>query len=150
MVFAKTSKSASRLSEQFKTDDVHKIYFAVVIGCPKVKKGHLVHYLKKDEKNNMVEIVPQSTEGAKRAELEYWVIDESDGYALVQIKLKTGRGHQIRTQLSYIKCPIYGDQKYGVRGKGKQIRLWAYKLTLEHPTKKEMMTFESKPPFYKF
>ena len=99
MVFAKTSKSASRLSEQFKTDDVHKIYFAVVVGCPKVKKGHLVHFLKKDEKNNMVEIVPQSTEGAKRAELDYEVLEEKNGYSLVKINLITGRSHQARVHL---------------------------------------------------
>ena len=147
MVFAKTSKSASRLSEQFKTDDVHKIYFAVVIGCPKVKKGHLVHYLKKDEKNNMVEIVPQSTEGAKRAELDYEVLEEKNGYSLVKINLITGRSHQARVQMKALGTPIYGDVKYGGTGaKSGLLNLFAVQLTFDHPVSKARVTFKVIPP----
>lgn len=147
MVFAKTSKSASRLSEQFKTDDVHKIYFAVVVGCPKVKKGHLVHYLKKDEKNNMVEIVPQSTEGAKRAELDYEVLEEKNGYSLVKINLITGRSHQARAQMKALGTPIYGDVKYGGAGaKTGLLNLFAVQLTFDHPVTKDHMRFICYPP----
>lgn len=147
MVFARTSKSANRLSEQFKTDDVHKTYFAVVVGTPKVKKGHLIHYLKKDEKNNMVEIVPQSTVGAKRAELDYEVLEEENGYSLVQINLITGRSHQARVQMKSLGTPIYGDVKYG--GKTAQtglLNLYAVQLTFDHPVTKDHMRFICYPP----
>lgn len=147
MVFAKTSKAASRLSEQIKSGEMEKTYYAITRGVPKIRHSVLVNYLKKDTENNKVSVVPQTTEGAKRAELEYWVIDESDGYALVQIKLKTGRGHQIRTQLSYIKCPIYGDQKYGGVDMPKaNLNLFAVDLKFTHPTTKERMTFRCFPP----
>lgn len=147
MVFAKTSKAASRLSEQFKTDDVHKTYFAVVVGTPKVKQGHLVHYLKKDEKNNMVEIVPQSSTGAKRAELEYTVLEEKQGYSLVQINLITGRSHQARVQMKSLGTPIFGDVKYGgVEAQKGLLNLFAVQLTFDHPVTKDHMRFVCYPP----
>ncbi len=147
MVFAKTSKSANRLSEQFKSDDVHKTYFAVCVGEPKVKKGHLVHFLKKDEKNNMVEVVPASTEGAKRAELNYEVLETREGHSLVQIELITGRSHQARVQMKTIGIPIYGDVKYGGKdAKTGYLNLYAVQLTFEHPVSKDHMRFICYPP----
>ncbi len=113
MVFAKTSKAAARLTEQFKNKEAEKTYFAVVCGTLKAKQTKLVNYLLKDEKNNIVKVVPMATTGAKRAELDYTVLEEKDGFSLLKVKLETGRGHQIRVQLSTIGNPIYGDQKYG-------------------------------------
>ena len=102
MVFAKSSKAASRLSEQFKTDEVHKTYYAVVVGTPKEKTKRLVHYLKKDPRENKVTVVPQFTEGAKYAELVYEVLESKGGYSLVKVDLVTGRSHQIRVQMKTI------------------------------------------------
>ena len=152
MVFARTSKSASRLSEQVRNKTLQKTYIATVDGKFEENVGTLENYLYKDERNNMSKVVNKEKKNAKLAILDYEVLnyDEKRDLSVVKVNLHTGRHHQIRVQFAYAGHSLYGDQKYGVRGKGKQIRLWAYKLTLEHPTKKEMMTFESKPPFYKF
>ena len=147
MVFAKTSKSASRLCEQFKTEDVHKTYFAVVVGSPREKQGKLVHYLKKDEKNNMVVVVPASTTGAKKAELTYSVLEEKNGYSLVQINLITGRSHQARVQMKMLGTPIFGDVKYGGENAQKGLlNLYAVQLVFDHPVTKEKMRFICYPP----
>ena len=146
MVFAKTSKSASRLSEQMKEGGFEKNYIAVLSACPKDKKGHLVHYLKKNEADNIVSIVPSLTTDAKRAELDYHILDEKDGFALASVHLYTGRGHQIRVQMSANKSPICGDQKYGDNSLKCNLALWAYNLKFEHPTTKEKMNFIVFPP----
>lgn len=147
MVFAKTSKSAERLCEQFKTDEVHKRYFAVVVGCPREKRGRLVHFLKKDERNNMVTIVPASTVGAKRAELTYEVLDTEKGFSLVEINLITGRSHQARVQMAALGTPIYGDVKYGGNKTPKaMLNLYAVELHFDHPVTKEHMRFICYPP----
>ena len=151
MVFARTSKAASRLSEQVRNKIIKKTYIATVDGKIKDKKGILEDYLYKDERHNMSKVVNKDKKNAKFASLDYEVLnyDEKRDLSIVKINLHTGRHHQIRVQFANFGHSLYGDQKYGTRGKGKQIRLWAYKLELEHPTKKEMMTFESKPPFIK-
>lgn len=149
MVFARTSKSASRLSEQVRNKTLNKTYIAVVDGKISEKKGALEDYLYKDERNNMSKVVAKDKKNAKLAKLEYEVLDydEKRDLSTVKIKLHTGRHHQIRVQFANFGHSLYGDQKYGTRGKGKQIRLWAYELEFEHPVKKEMMTFKSIPPF---
>lgn len=147
MVFAKNSKSASRLSEQFKTDEVHKTYLAVVVGTPKEKSRRLVHYLKKNARENKVEIVPQFTEGAKKAELSYEVLDSKNGYSLVRVELVTGRSHQIRVQMKAIGTPIYADVKYGGENMPKGLlNLYATQLVFDHPTTKDKMRFIVYPP----
>lgn len=149
MVFAKTSKAAARLSEALQNGDFDKTYFAVVCGKPKDQKGTLVNYLKKDERNNIVKIVPQSTNGAKRAELFYEVLEyNSDtNRSLVKVKLETGRGHQIRVQMKSIKCPVFGDQKYGGEDMPKvMLNLYAVELSFTHPISKERLTFRVFPP----
>jgi len=147
MVFAKTSKAASRLAQEIENGDMEKTYLLITKGKPKLSHGTLVNYLKKDEKNNKVSIVPQSSDGAKRAELEYYVLDSKDNLCLTEVKLKTGRGHQIRVQMANIKCPIYGDQKYGGKDMAKvNLNLFAYSLKLIHPTTKENLTFMCYPP----
>lgn len=146
MVFAKTSKAASRLSEQVRNKEFKKSYLAIVDG--KVEKsGILEDYLLKNERTNTSKVVKEGTKNAKYANLEYQPVyyNEETNLTLLKIKLNTGRHHQIRVQLSNMGHAIYGDQKYGTRGKGKQINLWAYKITIKHPTTKEEMTFECLP-----
>ena len=142
MVFAKTSKSAKRLCEAIKTNNFHKKYLCITCGTPKFSNGTLINYLKKNEKSNIVKIVPQSENGAKKAELDYKVLDKIENkYSLVEISLKTGRSHQIRVQMSNIKSPLFGDIKYGYKGEKCNLVLWAYKLDFVHPVTKTQMHF---------
>ena len=147
MIFAKTSKSASRLSNQVREKIFKKEYLAVVDGKPEPKSGTLEDYLYKDERNNISKVVKKEKKNAKLAKLDYELVkyNEMKNLSLLKINLHTGRHHQIRVQLSNFGHSIYGDQKYGKRGKGKQIALWAYKLTIEHPITKEKMEFVDYP-----
>lgn len=168
MVFAKTSKAASRLSEQIRIREFDKAYMAVIHGVPEKMSDTLVHYLIKDEKTNTVRIVPDpeaagntvlscsgSPSGsvgrsgaAKKAILDYTVKDTREGYSLVHIKLHTGRPHQIRVQFAAIGHPLYGDQKYGasVNKPGMQLALWSAEVGFIHPILKEHVSFSSAPP----
>lgn len=147
MIFAKTSKAASRLSNQVREKVFKKEYLAIVDGKPEKNKGTLENYLLKNEKTNTSKIVKENTPGSKYAKLEYEVLkyNEEIDLSLLKILLHTGRHHQIRVQLAGMGHSICGDQKYGTRGRGKQISLWAYKLTIEHPITKESMTFTDIP-----
>lgn len=148
MVFAKTSKSASRLTQEMHTGDFKKRYLAVVVGKPREKRAKLVNYLLKNARTNTVQVVPELTTNAKHAELDYVVLDDNEKVSLVEVNLATGRSHQIRVQLKNIGCPIYGDVKYGgdKLAKGHNLALWAYELKFVHPTTKENMTFKCYPP----
>jgi 23S rRNA pseudouridine1911/1915/1917 synthase len=158
MVYAKTSKAAARLSIQIQeTGEFKKTYLAVVNGAPKEREGTLVNHLLKNENRNTVEIVPSATNGAKRAELVYRIANKSPkseagkrppNICLVEVDLITGRGHQIRVQLSHIGCPIFGDAKYGgdKLGKGWGIALWAHRLSFRHPISNDVMKFIVNPP----
>ena len=147
MIFAKTSKAASRLSNQVREKIFKKKYLAVVDGKVLRETGILEDYLYKDERNNISKVVNKEKKNAKYAKLEYKLVmyDEIKDLSLLSINLFTGRHHQIRVQLSNFKHSIFGDQKYGTRGKGKQIALWAYQLEIEHPITKEKMTFKDLP-----
>ena len=147
MVFAKTSKAAARLSEQVRVKEIKKKYLVVVNGKMENKKGVLEDYLLKNEKANMSKVVSKETKNAKYAALDYEVLkyNEEIDLSVLKINLHTGRHHQIRVQLSSRNHSIYGDQKYGGRGHGKQIALWAYELTIIHPVTKEEMTFKVLP-----
>ena len=147
MVFAKTSKAASRLSNQVREKIFKKEYLAVIDGKIESTKGTLIDYLYKDERNNMSKVVHKDKKNAKEAKLDYEVLvyNPIKNLSLVRINLHTGRHHQIRVQLSHFGHSIFGDQKYGTRGKGKQIALWAYKLTIEHPITKEKLEFRDLP-----
>ncbi len=148
MVFAKTSKAAKRLCEQIQDGTFEKKYLCVVCGTPKQRQGNLVHYLKKDEARNVVRIVPQLTDGAKRAELDYAVLDTVQNYSLVKVMLHTGRSHQIRVQMASIGCPLFGDAKYGADPKTcrNPLALWAYEIRFAHPVTQEKMSFIVYPP----
>ena len=138
MVFAKTSKAASRLSDQVRRNAMERTYFAVVNGKPGQASNRLVDYLYKDRQKNKVSIVLEHHKEGKKAVLDYSVIASKDGLSLVSVQLQTGRPHQIRVQLAGMGTPIWGDQKYGQQYSqvGQQIALWAQSLTLEHPVKK--------------
>lgn len=147
MVFAKTSKAASRLCEQIRKKEFYKEYYAVVKG--KINTGHYHDYISK-EKNNISKI----DSNGKEAILDYELIkyDKESNLSLVKIILKTGRSHQIRVQFSHHHHPLYGDTKYD-NTKG-NLALLAKKIAFFHPTTKEKMTFEvelpNKYPFNKF
>ena len=147
MIFAKTSKAASRLSNQVREKVFKKKYLAVVDGRFKEKEGLLEDYLYKDERNNISKVVNKDKKNAKLAKLDYKELayNKVKNLSLLEINLHTGRHHQIRVQLANAGHSIFGDQKYGKRGQGKQIALWAYELTIEHPTTKEMLTFKDWP-----
>ena len=156
MVFARNSKAAKRLSEQFSTHKVEKVYYAITNGVVKIKTQKLTNYLKKDEKENIVKIVPMSEQGAKKAELVYKVLEDNGKESLLEVKILTGRSHQIRLQLSNIGYPLVGDVKYGQeKGLTSNLGLWAGKLSFVHPTTKEKMVFmacpdATKKPWNKF
>lgn len=137
MVFAKTSKCASRLSEQVRTHMLEKTYHAVVMGIPP-KEGILKDYLLKNEKTNMVTVDKRG----KEAVLNYVLTKTVKNMSLVKISLKTGRSHQIRVQFSSRGYPLYGDQRYNKNTTGKeQIALYASGLSFYHPITKEKLTF---------
>ena len=147
MVFAKTSKAAGRLSEQVREKVFKKKYLVVVNGRMEKEKDTLEDYLLKNEKNNMTKVVKEGTKNSKLAALDYEVLKYNDeiNLSVLKINLHTGRHHQIRVQLSSRDHSIYGDQKYGGRGHGKQIALWAYELSIIHPITKEELTFKVLP-----
>lgn len=147
MVFAKSSKAAARLSEQMKAGDFEKRYYAVLVGEPREKKATLTHYMKKNAVNNMVYVCAPTESGAKFAELEYNILTEKNGLSLADVRLHTGRSHQIRVQMNAIGCPVYGDMRYGgEKAKKGYLALWAYYLSFTHPVSKERMVFRVQPP----
>ncbi len=148
MVFAKTSKAASRLSKQLKEKQLKKHYLCVVCGKPQIAKNRLVTYLKKDEKTNTVKIAPKLEEGSKEAILEYEVLSSKNKFSLIDVNLITGRSHQIRVQMAQqLNVPIFGDFKYGDKEHGGALALWAYELSFVHPVSKETMRFRVAPDF---
>ena len=148
MVFAKTSKAASRLSEQVRNKTFKKVYRAIIHGKMDKKESTLRDYLYKNKKTNMVSVVNKNHKEAKDAELSYKTLNKENGFSLVEINLKTGRSHQIRVQFASRKHPLFGDQRYGqdVNKVGQQISLWSYKIEIQHPTTKEKMEFTCEPP----
>jgi 23S rRNA pseudouridine1911/1915/1917 synthase len=147
VVFARTSKGASRLSEQFRKKTTKKIYRALVEGTPQPQQACLTHYLRK-EKSLKATVFPRATPNAKEAQLDYEVIETLQNTSLLDIHLHTGRFHQIRAQLAFIGHPIVGDKKYGAHSalaEG-QIALYAHRLVFNHPTSKEEIIIDCHPP----
>jgi 23S rRNA pseudouridine1911/1915/1917 synthase len=146
MVFARTSKAASRLSEQIRSNKVEKIYRCVVCGILE-GSGRLENYLLKDENKNMVTVADSERPGYKKCFLDYKAVASKDGLTLAEVKLGTGRPHQIRAQMSHSGYPLLGDQKYGQKDKNcKDVALQAFRLSFEHPVKRENITFEAPFP----
>jgi len=153
IVYAKTPKAAHGLSEQFKTRTFNKSYLCVVDGEAEPGDVQLVHHLKKKSGDNVSLVVHKNNEGAKEARLTYRAIDsvkvKRDTYTLVEVKLETGRHHQIRVQLSAAGLPLLGDTKYNPRYKRSrkwvQIALWSHKISFIHPITDEPLTFTDWP-----
>lgn len=137
MLFAKTSKAASRLSDSFKKNEVRKEYYAVVLGVPPLE-GKLIDNITKDEKRNMSFV----DKNGKYAELDYKVIKTISEMSLLNVSLVTGRSHQIRVQFSSRGYPLYGDQKYNENKKKDSIALYSKRLSFTHPVTKQDMSFE--------
>lgn len=139
VIYAKTSKALSRLTQMVKNREIEKTYWAIVPKDMIPLEQKLVHYLRKNEKNNKATVFEKVTEGAKEARLHYKVIRTLDNYYLLEIDLETGRHHQIRAQLAKIGIPIKGDLKYGAPRSNPDggIHLHARKLSFIHPVTKE-------------
>ena len=147
VVFARTSKGASRLSEQFRKQTTKKIYRALVEGTPQSQQASLTHYLRK-EKSLKATVFPRATPNTKEALLDYEVVETLQNTSLLDIHLHTGRFHQIRAQLAFIGHPIVGDKKYGAHSalpEG-QIALHAMRMLFNHPTSKEKIIIDCPPP----
>jgi len=144
MVFAKTSKGASRLSEEIRERRFHKRYIAVLDGVLIKKEDTLEDYLLKNEKQNKVSVVKKETQGAKYAKLDYKIIKQSNNRTMVSINLYTGRAHQIRVQFASRGHALIGDTKYG-KIKNDRILLWAYEIEFKHPVKDEIVKFSLMP-----
>ena len=145
-LFAKSQNAARDLSNQIKENKISKSYLAIVENAPKEESGELVHYLFKGRSNKSI-IVDESHKSAKKSILTYSTIAKLDNYTVLKIELKTGRFHQIRSQLAHIGCPIKGDVKYGARRKNKDrsIYLHAYELSFDHPVTKERKAYSVMP-----
>ena len=139
VVFAKTSKALARMNEMFRNGDVHKTYWAITKNRPPKDEDTLVHYITTTERNNKSYASTVEKPGAQKAVLKYRVISQSDNYHLIEVKLLTGRKHQIRVQLAAIGCPIKGDLKYGAKRSNPDgsISLLARNVTFVHPVSKQ-------------
>ena len=148
VVFAKTSKALSRLNAMFASGDVHKTYWAITRGNPNPSEATLTHYIKSVERNNKSYAYTSPVEGAKEARLAYRTIGRSERYNLVEVRLFTGRKHQIRVQMSTVGCPIKGDLKYGDKRSNPDgsISLHARNIRFEHPVSHKMIDVTAPVP----
>lgn len=148
VIYAKTSKALSRLTQMVKNREIKKTYWAIVPKVEIPRSQRLVHYLQKNEKNNKSTVFPNITEGAKEAILNYEIIKTLDNFQLLEVDLETGRHHQIRAQLSKIGVPIKGDLKYGSARSNSDggIHLHARKLEFVHPVTLENLTLIAPVP----
>lgn len=148
VIFARTSKALERLNKMLQEKTIKKTYWAIVKNQPPKEKDTLIHYLKKNPKNNKSTAYKKETENCKKAILRYRIIQKLNNYSLLEIDLETGRHHQIRCQLASIGCPIKGDLKYGFNRSNKDggIHLHARKISFVHPVSKKEITISSTPP----
>ncbi len=144
MVFARTSKAAARLSAQMREHAMGREYLCVTQGVAK-EKFTLINYLIENERMNRVVVCDADERGAQEAILHGRRLASRGGTSLCALRLETGRKHQIRVQMKEMGNPLWGDQRYGHASPGQQIALWGYKLTFEHPTTHNIMTFQNLP-----
>ena len=142
VIFAKTSKALSRMTVAVKERNFTKIYWVFVENAPEIESQHLVHYLKKNEKQNKSYVVSEGTPDARKAELAYRVLNHSEHYTLLEVELFTGRHHQIRVQLAANGTVIKGDLKYGAKRSNPDgsISLHARKIEFTHPVTGETIS----------
>lgn len=148
VVFARTSKALARLNKLFSERETEKTYWAIVKNSPEKDSDTLVHYLRRNPKQNKSYANKNEVPNSKKAILRYFILKKLDRYSLIEIELETGRHHQIRAQLSAIGCPIKGDLKYGFDRSNKDgsIHLHARRLSFMHPIKKETVSIVAPPP----
>jgi len=148
LVFARTSKAASRLTEAFRERTVDKVYWAVAERAPREPRGLLEQWLVKDRTKNRVSVVRPEAEGAKRAVTKYRVLQETKDRCLLELEPTTGRSHQLRVACASMGVPLLGDLKYGAAEplEDKSIALHAKRLAFEHPTLRERVEFEADVP----
>lgn len=148
VVFARTSKALSRLNKLFSERETEKVYWAVVENAPPNTQEKLVHFMKRNQKQNKSYAHEKEVPESKKAILSYKLLRSLDNYFLLEVELETGRHHQIRSQLAAIGCCIKGDLKYGAKRSNKDgsIHLHARRLTFIHPVKKEELTITAAPP----
>ena len=148
VVFAKTSKALSRLNAMFQSHEVKKTYWAIVTRCPEHSSGTLEHWMVRNEKQNKSYCYDREVPHSKKAVLDYELIGRSERYFLLEVKLHTGRHHQIRSQLSKMGCPIRGDLKYGAPRSNPDgsISLLSRKVEFMHPVSKEHISLTSPVP----
>ncbi len=150
VIFARTSKALTRLNKMFQEHEkeISKIYWAIVGNLPEEDHAILTHYLVRDTDKNKSHAYNQPKNGSKEAKLEYKLLGSSQRYYLLEVKLYTGRHHQIRCQLAKIGCPIKGDLKYGFPRSNENggICLHARSISFKHPVSQEMITITAKPP----
>lgn len=147
LLFARTSKAAARLSEQFRTGTVQKTYWAIVTGEVHPPSGQLRHWLRKNESLRQVELVKEGSAGAVRAELTYSSLASRHGRTWLELRPRTGRRHQLRVQLAALGHPIIGDKLYGSRQPFQRaLALHARSLQFEHPIRHEPLTLTAKLP----
>lgn len=148
LVFAKTSKALPRLNKLFAQKKAKKTYWALVKNAPEKEQGQLVHWLRKNPKNNKSTAFLKEMEGSKKAILNYRILRRLERYCLLEINLETGRHHQIRSQLARIGSPVKGDLKYGFprSNSDASISLHARKLSFVHPVKKEKLEIVANLP----
>ena len=148
VLFAKTSKALSRLNEQLRKGEIHKVYWAIVESRPEQEQATLKHYILRDGRSNRSFCYASPKPEAKEARLQYVTLGCSDRYTLVEVNLLTGRHHQIRAQLSKIGCPIKGDLKYGAKrsNAGGGISLHSRTIEFVHPVRKEAIKIVAPVP----
>ncbi|MFH0911517.1 MAG: RluA family pseudouridine synthase [Planctomycetota bacterium] len=150
VLFARTSKAASRLCEAFKRHEAVKLYRAVVHGRPPEREGRLSHLLVPGKEGRKTRVA-QGAVKAQEAVLFYRTLASTKSYGELEVCLETGRKHQIRAQLAHIGCPIVGDLKYGSNQPlfdGRAIALHALRLEVKHPTREETVSIEAPLPLY--
>jgi 23S rRNA pseudouridine1911/1915/1917 synthase len=148
VIFAKTSKALKRMNQLFQDKKIDKTYWAIVKERPVKSKESLTHWLKKNPKTNTTKVYPKEVQDSKKAILHYKTLLKLDNYTLLEVKLETGRSHQIRSQMAYIGCPIKGDLKYGFQRSNADggIHLHAKAIQFTHPVSKTPININAVPP----
>lgn len=148
IIFARTSKSLSRMNALFREKEVSKEYWAIVEEKPPLEEGELINWLKKNQEKNRSRAYEIEVKESKKAILNYQLVGRSKNYFYLKINPLTGRHHQIRVQLSFMGCSIKGDVKYGAKRTNKDggIHLFAKSISFVHPIKKELLTISANPP----
>ena len=148
VIFSKTSKALKRMNKLFHDKEIEKVYWAIVKNKPKKPQATLVHWLKKNSKSNTTKVFTKQINDSKKAVLHFKILKDLKTHTLLEIKLETGRSHQIRSQLAYIGAPIKGDLKYGYDRSNPSggIHLHAKTLSFIHPVSKKMINIDTNPP----